>query len=535
MVFAFSAIIAAPASAKLSKHQKSHIRKQLRKQIKHNPRLIHSKKFIRKAALVNFKLPVTIRLRTGDIPGTSLVNEAASRNTNRATIDLGASLGQREVNLGGSLAAEITFSDSFDGGALGNVKLDILPSGTKNLTSTSIPLLWNSQVTTVGTRWDANALALGNPAIGALAGCGDFTSTNMAFGAGLATTGAVGGIPQPGGLPGYPLHQAGDPQDPSLGSAGAPEGFLPVSAGVDNPANLVAAKDPGNPNSLGGNPTPFPSGSTPGGFGPPSTADTVLRTSPLKLSIANPGTAVNQSSNANGVTGSQDVTIGKSGGEANLFGNIPGKGYGIDVTVSLATRINSILRIVDQDAWGYNLVAGNPWPAGVFGCRQVYTGAVQNYIPGVRLVGNLKISPGITSDGRLRIAKATIASPSNTQTRFAVAACLAPYASYEQPTANYAAMLPAPTGGLQALADLPVDTAVARNGAALTAVENANCNDAPTPLVANSALAPATVNQLAPAAPANGFTTNSTGSTAVVAADLSVNAVSVDVLIGDTP
>ena len=49
--------------------------------------------------------------------------------------------------------------------------------------------------------------------------------------------------------------------------------------------------------------------------------------------------------------GSQNVIIGKSGGEANLFGNIPGKGYGIDVTVSLATKINSIFRIQDQDVF----------------------------------------------------------------------------------------------------------------------------------------------------------------------------------------
>ena len=97
MVFALSAIIVAPASAKLTKHQKANIRHQLRKQIKKNPRLIHSKRFIKRASLVNFKLPVTIRLRGSN----------SASNPNNANIDLGASLGQREIDLGGSLAAEI--------------------------------------------------------------------------------------------------------------------------------------------------------------------------------------------------------------------------------------------------------------------------------------------------------------------------------------------------------------------------------------------------------------------------------------------
>ena len=106
--------------------------------------------------------------------------------------------------------------------------------------------------------------------------------------------------------------------------------------------------------------------------------------------------------------GSQNVIIGKSGGQANLFGNIPGKSYGIDVTVSLATKINSIVRIQDQDVFDTPLVAGSQYPAGIFNCRQIWSGAVQNYIPGVRLTGNLRIAPAITKDGKLRIAKATV-------------------------------------------------------------------------------------------------------------------------------
>jgi hypothetical protein len=537
VVFALSAVVVAPASAKLTKHQKAHVRKQLKRAIKKNPKLIRSKHFIKRASLVNFKLPVTIRLRDGDIAGTSLVNESATRNTNRATIDLGASLGQREVNLGGSLAAEIVFHDSYDGGALGNVELNILPSATKSLTSTSIPLLWNTQVSNPATRWDANSLLYSVPVLAGATGCGNWTgSSNLNFGVGIIDPdgpGPAGTI----GLPGYPLHQAGDPSDPSLGSAGNPEGFLPVDPGVDSLDAIAASKQPGNPFALGGNPDPFPQSAQSDPLASPtapSVKDTVLRTAPLSLGVALAGTEVNQATNTNGVAGSENVVIGKSGGQANLFGNIPGKAYGIDVTVSLATKINSIFRIVDQDSFGTNLVAGDPYPAGVFNCRQVYSGAVQNYIPDVRLTGGLKISPGITADGHLRIAKATIGTNTNDPARFAVSACLAPYSPFqaEQNASDVIgnSPLPTPTGGVQPTADLPVDVDNYR-----PAPTGANCNDNPTGVVKRSGLSPNTVNSLAPAAGANGYTVTNSGSAVTVAADLKVNQVDVDVLIGDTP
>src|ERR1700755_253580 len=165
---------------------------QLKKEIKKNPKVINRKSFVKRASLVNFKLPVTIALRGG--------NTAA--NPNKATVDLGASLGTREIDLGGSLSAELVFHDSYDGGALGNVDLSILPSANHSLTSTSIPLLWNTQVSDPTTRYDANALGL--PA--AASGCGNFKNANVGpagglpFGGGLAASGTVGGIPQPGGL-----------------------------------------------------------------------------------------------------------------------------------------------------------------------------------------------------------------------------------------------------------------------------------------------------------------------------------------------
>jgi hypothetical protein len=520
----------------MSAKQKAAVRAQLRKAIKKNPAAIKRKSFLRKASLVNFKLPITVRLRTGDAPGTP-ANEAAVANPNRATIDLGASLGQREVNLGGKLAGEITFHDSYDGGALGNVDLEL--RGTKALTSTSIPLLWNTDVSNAASRYDAPFF----PTAGLTSGCGNWLgSSNLNFGVGILDANGIPGPPagpSPGpfvGAPGFPFHSAAN-------VGGLAEGFLPIDPGVDSlDAISTPNKTPGDPNALGGNPDPFPTTNAyadPYGAGPnPNLKDTVLRTAPLSLSIAPTGTEVQNGNNLNGVSGSQNIVIGKSGGVANLFGNIPGKSTGIDVTVSLATKINSIFRIVDQDPTGAPLVEGEDWPAGVFNCRQVYSGGVQNYIPGVKLNGSLKISPAITADGHLRIAKATLASQPNSPARFAVAACLMPFASYNKPqngSDNYplsgAALVPPPTGGVQSTADLPSDVDSLRSGADLAAVTNANCNDMPTGLVRQSAMNPFEVTPLTPAG-AN-YTVANSGSTVSVAADLTVNTVVADVLIGD--
>ena len=164
----------------------------------------------------------------------------------------------------------------------------------------------------------------------------------------------------------------------------------------------------------------------------------MLRTNALSLGIAPGGVSVNMSTGTpttpGGLTtaqGSQDVTLGYSGGQANLFGNIPGKSVGIDVTVNLATKINSIVRIIDQDVFkAPSLVEGEDCPAGIFNCRQVVTGAVQNYIPGVRLTGSLRIAPAITKDGKVRIAKATVQSDVNNPDRVALSACLFPAKPY---------------------------------------------------------------------------------------------------------
>ena len=59
----FGAFAGSAGAKKLNKSQKAKIRAELRKSVKKNPGVVKRRAFLRKAALVNFKLPVTIRLR----------------------------------------------------------------------------------------------------------------------------------------------------------------------------------------------------------------------------------------------------------------------------------------------------------------------------------------------------------------------------------------------------------------------------------------------------------------------------------------
>lgn len=522
-------VFAGPASAKkLSAKQRAAVRAQLRKEIKKNPRLINRKSFVKRAGRVDFTLPVTVRLR----PNTSSA-------VNSANLDLGASLGQRQVNLGGKLAAEIVFHDSYDGGALGNVDVNILP-GPKSLTTTSIPLLWNTQVSDPTTSWDSNLL--GNPAGYPTAGCGNVhrgganenASGNLQFGMGALPT--AGGP----GLSGVPIY----PDLATYAAHGTPTAFAP--AAVERPApaapakalksdinDVAAGSTPGDDNIVGANPDPFPVAAShdPGADGTmaqPTTADTVLRTNALNLQVTPAGAKTDS-----GVQGGENVTAGKSGGQANLFGNIPGKSVGIDVVVNLQTKINSIERVVDQDAFE-PLIAGNNWPAAVFSCGQIWTGSVQNYIPGVHLTGSLKIAPGITSDGHLRIAKAVLASEVNRDAEFQVAACLAPYAAYAAEQNASDTVTPTVSGtpgnpdGTIADSALPVNPAVQR-----PAPSGVACNSQPTAFVASTALPPSSVSQLTNAQVSNGYTETNDGSKVSISAGLHITNVSADILIGD--
>jgi lysophospholipase L1-like esterase len=462
-------------------------RARLLRAVKKNPRIVNRKSFIKRASLVNFKLPITVRLR----------GSTASSNPNRATIDLGASLGVRSIGLGGDLSGELVFHDSYDGGALGNVDVTLNP-GPKALTTTSIPLLWNTDVTNPTTSI-APTFNLGAGA----GGCGNFAGNSP------VTIGGQQTVP-------YWATQS------LFDGAAAPNGYVPDTPGIDDPARLLASAAVGSSENLGPSSSPFPysSQSVPGGFSqPPSVGDSVLRTAPLSLQIAQSGTEVDQTDGSlNGPQGSQNLVIGKSGGQANLFGNIPGKAYGIDVTLSLATRINSILRAVDPEY--VPLIGDKPWPTTWSACRQAYTGAVQNYIPGVRLQGNLKISPGITSDGALRIAKATLSS--TTPAQIALAACLYPYSLYTA-EANGSDTVAQTVNSWATGGKLPTNEFVAR-----AAPKDVNCGATPTKLVAD-----APTLGLSAAQAADGYTTTADGKRVSVAGDLTVTQVSADILIGD--
>jgi hypothetical protein len=294
---------ALPASspARMSATRAAKVRAELTRAVKRHPGVIGQRWFLRKAGLGQYKLPVTLRLRPDPAP--------------TATADLGASLGSRSIALGGSLAADVVFSDTFDGGALGDVGIEFRQSDSQVLETSSIPLLWNT---------DASGCALNS---GAVAGDDDW---------------------------------------------------------------------------LGPSHDPFPSGaSAPGDFDqPPDVEDTVLRTNALRLQVADRGTAA-------------------SGGHANLFGNIPGKNVSVDVTLSLKTVINAVVRVLDDED-----------PNTVAQCRQLWTGATENWIPGIHLQGQLKIAPALMPDGHLRIAKVMVSSPPATPARVALSACLLPVSTY---------------------------------------------------------------------------------------------------------
>ena len=586
-------VAAAPAAKRTSAAKKASARAELRKQLSRDPRALRRRSFLRRAALVNFKLPITIRLRNpcmtanGQNPapggGQTCTTQGSALNQRivpTARVNLGPSLGTREIVISGALAAVVEFQDTYDGGALGNVNIKLLP-GDKTLQTSAVPLLWNDTITDPATRSDANWLAsLARPG-GSLAalepyaagaanqqGCGDWTTSAGEGGASAAAPAGPGykslfhgapydfGAGTGSGLPGYPVATAG----------GGPSGvFLPIRPGVDAPSQIQTGAITGDNDWVGPNAVPFPGGSAP--VGPAATAgSTVLRTTALSLGIAPGGVAVNMSTGTattpGGLTtaqGSQDTTLGYSGGQANLFGNIPGKKVGVDVTVNLMTKINAIARIVDQDVYKQpGLLEGEDVPAPYFQCRQVVTGAVQNYIPGVRLTGNLRIAPAIMKDGRVRIAKATVQSDPNSPDRVALSACLFPAKPYNAYAAGStdaaAAPIPSPAqvtsgGAAQAVsggtlpvsgnASLPfLDAERYPNLAEGNAPTSVPCgSDAPGDLadvIRSSGLTGTLGGLPTPTDPAYGGVAYR-GDQASVAGDLTVDPIEVDVLLGDEP
>ena len=227
--------------------------------------------------------------------------------------------------------------------------------------------------------------------------------------------------------------------------------------------------------------------------------------------------------------------------------------------MNLATKINAIARIVDQDVFKQpGLVEGEDFPAAYFQCRQVVTGAVQNYIPGVRLTGNLRIAPAITKDGRVRIAKATVQSNINEPQHIALSACLFPAKPFNAyaGTSSDAGAAKVPTlaqvtagGASQAVPGGVLQTDGNTNVPFRDAERYPNLAEglAPTSVPCGSDAAgdladvirrsglTGTVGGLpTPTDPAYGGV-NYRGDQASVSGDLTVNPIDVDVLLGDEP
>jgi hypothetical protein len=412
VVFALSAIIVAPASAKLTKSQKAHMRHQLRKQIKKHPRLIRSKSFIKKAALSDFRLPVTIRLQPAQDPANTK-DPDPTHNPNSALLDLGPSLGQRHVPLYGKVNAHIVFADALDSSRPGDVTLSL--DNGPGLSTAAVPLLGNAGSST-------------NQSTDATPGCADYYAAGTGFAGGPSTT-----------------HPGGGPGD------------------VDLPAHSPY---------MGEN-FPMADGS--------SADDVVLRTAPLSL----------------------DVTSGS--GRANLFDAQGASIPQVDVGVSLGTDINTVLREVDGDTPLAPPTGGNV--AALFNCRQAVTGVVHNSL-NARLTGKLRISPAITADGYLRLAKVDLGGPTVPNS---VEACLVP-----DTTLGFLAN-PGPA---------PNALGFTFNPTAYSATPTANCNAGGS--ILNGApfnVQTVSGSNVAPA---------SNGSTVRLAADLSAT-LKAEVLIGNVP
>ena len=424
----FGAFAGSAGAKKVSKSQKAKIRAELRKQVKKNPGVVKRRAFLRKAALVNFKLPVTIRLRTPcnpasnagavgatQIPGgyiatpLNCVNQGTALNQLRAptaSVNLGPSLG-RVRSASGALNAVVEFNDTYDGGALGNVNLKII--GGKNLTTSSVPLLWNSDITNPNTRGDANFAKASIPAYGspfpAFAAAHSrvwLYLTNNGRRVGYAPNTAFGeanyralfydsgfnfGLGVNGGVPGYPVYATG---------GGAPNGvYLGINKdlGVESPTALKNGSVTMGTTITSARLNPFPWRSTRRPWAPALQVALLPRTEALLTPCCVPARCpwaslrvVPRWTSAPGIRygGQHDADDQPDDGyrarrtsrsATPVVGQPvrqhPGQEQGINVTVNLATKINSIVRIMDQDIFkSPGLLPVSRGAAGLFNCRR---------------------------------------------------------------------------------------------------------------------------------------------------------------------
>jgi len=295
--------------------QKAAIHKSLSRQLhRSNGKAIRSAKWLRLAAITDYKLPLTIRLN----PHLPAPSTAFAPSNDIAAIDLGQSFGVVNPTLSGALRAEGRFADPFEGGTLGEIDVTV-PTG-------------------------------GAPAVNA---AGETLKTNPIS---LLSNSAVTGVNTPNGCANY------DYANVSLGGPA-------FNDAADNWATFADV-----PNQ------------------------TVFRTTELALGVSS------------------------GGGVANLLN--PAADQGARLALNLNAKIWSVFRTMD--------------PGSPLNCLQAITGYKSNNLP-AKVLGSLTISPGVTGDGRLRLARISV---HGIPTNISVQACLAPEDVYVDTFAN-----PTPAGG----------------------------------------------------------------------------------------
>ena len=146
LVCAVGVTFAGPANARSTKAQKKKAAAKLVKQLKKNPRLIKSKRWLRKAGHVNATLPLTVRLNPVAAIATTgagpFAAEVASNDS--ALIDLtstfGPSVGQKSTTIRGKIEVLATFGNPAEGDDLGDLRINVTSA---NLSAASVGVLDN--------------------------------------------------------------------------------------------------------------------------------------------------------------------------------------------------------------------------------------------------------------------------------------------------------------------------------------------------------------------------------------------------------
>jgi hypothetical protein len=257
----------APASA-MTKAQKRKAQKVLFKKLKKNPRLIKSKKFLRKAGHVDFSLPLTVRLNpVVDTSATPGVQEGEAKSNDTVELDLSSTFGPNRshvpVKISGTVNVSARFGNPAEGDTLGDLRLTATGA---DLRTSTIPVLDNA---TAG----ATCAALGPTATTAPA--------NTLYAGGIS--GGVTGPDPSGQTPGYsasntvvrtdpvdislaPITAASNGVRTNIGKAnlfGSPGGAADVRLQLHVNADINTIFK-STENGTGGSLAPFPAGSLPG-------------------------------------------------------------------------------------------------------------------------------------------------------------------------------------------------------------------------------------------------------------------------------